>query len=158
MAQRNLAEATDSTFCSWKVATTSCRNGNDRQENNNNNNNNSRLTTMTAGDGTGGEPPPGGGRDSNRRRHGRNSRRPSNRLPRQTKFEGSCEELKGCIFECDTSTSQADALVKAQEQISIYVGRKKLHGGLVAKAVETLKKPTVATSAPPACYGTDKVI
>jgi len=82
------------------------------------------LTTMATGDGLSGEPPgSAGGADGNRRHQGCGHRRPtnSNRPPRQSKFEGSCEELKGRIFDCDTGTSQADAFVKAQEQISIYV-------------------------------------
>ena len=53
--------------------------------------------------------------------------------PRQVKFEGRCEELKGHIFDC-SGYDQSDVFINTQEQIAIYVGRTYTNGGAVMKA------------------------
>ena len=76
--------------------------------------------------------------------------------PRQFKFEGSCEELKGHIFDC-SGYDQSDVFVKTQEQIAIYVGRTYTNGGAVMKAVETLEITKVRMPPAPEGYGTEQV-
>ena len=76
--------------------------------------------------------------------------------PRQVKFEGSCEELKGHIFDC-SGYNKSDVFIKTQEQITIYVGRTYPNGGAVIKAVETLDIPKVQMPPAPEGYGTDQV-
>ena len=75
---------------------------------------------------------------------------------RQVKFEGSCKELKGHIFDC-SGYDQPDVFIKTQEQIAIYMGRTYTNGGAVMKAVETLEIPKVRMPPDPEGYRTDQV-
>ena len=74
------------------------------------------------------------------------------------KFEGSCDELKGHVFDT-VGQIQSDSFVKTQEQLAIYVGsRSSSCGSMMAKAVETLKKPVIVTNpSPPTGCGTSAV-
>ena len=45
----------------------------------------------------------------------------SGNIPRQEKFNGSCEDLKGYIFDC-SGFNQADLFRKTIEQVINYVG------------------------------------
>ena len=76
--------------------------------------------------------------------------------PRQVKFEDSCKELKGHIFDC-SGYDQSDVFIKTQEQIAIYVVRTYTNGGAMMKSVETLEIPKVRMPPAPEGYGTDQV-
>jgi len=97
--------------------------------------------------GSDGGEPPGSTGDTSKKKGGQRFIRP----PRPAKFEGSCAELKGNVFDC--VGNMADSFVKTQEQIAIYVGGKNAYGGLMAKAVETLAEPAITAPSPPADYG-----
>ena len=95
--------------------------------------------------------------DSGKKKPGsRSSRRAYNsgrgNAPRQPKFEGACDELKGHIFDY-SGYEQTYVFVKTLEQITIYVGRTYSNGGVLAKAIETLTQPVVTIPDPPANYG-----
>ena len=49
-------------------------------------------------------------------------------MPRQPKFEGKCDELKGQIYDCSDSR-QSDMFTKSTKEIAEYVGRTYKYGG-----------------------------
>jgi len=62
--------------------------------------------------------------------------------PRQPKFEGKCDGLKGHIYDC-SDARQSDLYTKTTKEIAEYVGRTFTHyGGDVRLAVENLEVPT----------------
>ena len=75
-----------------------------------------------------------------------------NNGPRQPKFEGACDDLKGHIFDC-SGYEQSDVFVKTLEQITIYVGRTYSNGGVLSNAIEAMSQPTVKMPDPPTNYG-----
>ena len=83
---------------------------------------------------------------------GRNRRRPpysndraaaSGTMPRQPKFEGKCDGLRGHIYDC-LDTRQSDQFTKTTKEIAEYVGRTYKDGGDVRIAVENLERPVFA--------------
>ena len=97
------------------------------------------------GGGSGSKPQYHGGRGGGKRTYFK---------PKQPKFEGACEDLKGHVFDC-SGYGQADQYVKTQEQIANYAGR--TYGGEIGKAVEYLLAPAVDMPTAPTGYGTDNV-
>lgn len=64
----------------------------------------------------------------------------SNNAPRQPKFEGKCDDLKGHIYDCSDSR-QADQFAKTTKEVAEYVGRTYKYGGDARLAVENLELP-----------------
>ena len=58
--------------------------------------------------------------------------------PRQPKFEGKCEDLKGHIYDC-SDAKQSDLFTKTTKELAEYVGRTYKHGGDIRLAVENLE-------------------
>jgi hypothetical protein len=54
--------------------------------------------------------------------------KPSSAVPRQPKFEGKCDELKGHIYDC-SDARQSDQFTKTSKEIAEYAGRTYKHGG-----------------------------
>jgi hypothetical protein len=69
--------------------------------------------------------------------------------PKQPKFEGKSDDLKGHIYDC-SSVKQADAFVKTMKEIAEYVGRTYKYGSDVRLAVLHLSSPTIAMPPDPA--------
>ena len=65
-----------------------------------------------------------------------------NMVPRQTKFEGRCEDLKGHIYDC-SDVRQSDIFAKTTKEVAGYVGRTYKYGSDVAVAVEKLAQPII---------------
>jgi hypothetical protein len=62
--------------------------------------------------------------------------------PRQPKFEGKCDALKGHIYDC-SDARQADLFTKTTNEIAEYVGRTfTSYGGDMRLAIEDMKLPT----------------
>jgi hypothetical protein len=61
-------------------------------------------------------------------------------VPRQPKFEGRCEELKGHIYDC-SDARQSDIFAKTTKEIAVYVGRTYKYGSDAGLAVEKLDRP-----------------
>jgi Reverse transcriptase (RNA-dependent DNA polymerase)/Zinc knuckle len=103
-----------------------------------------------AGDAGGGDPSPkkdGGGGKKPFMRHNYQK----NFAPRQPKFEGLCDELRGHIYDCsDAQSHQTDQFIKTTRMISLYVGRTMKYGGDVKVAVENIKMPAIEMPADPA--------
>jgi hypothetical protein len=69
--------------------------------------------------------------------------------PKQAKFDGKCEELKGHIFDC-TDVRQSDQYSRTVKEIAEFVGRTYKYGADARMAVEQLARPTLeAPSDPP---------
>ncbi|KAI2491388.1 hypothetical protein MHU86_23177 [Fragilaria crotonensis] len=64
------------------------------------------------------------------------------------KFDGSCEDLKGHIFDC-ADVKQSDIFVETTKAIAIYVGAKYKYGADTSTAVETLEEQIIEV--PPPC-------
>ena len=64
-------------------------------------------------------------------------------VPRQPKFEGKCDDLKGYIYYC-SDARQADLFAKTTKEIAEYVGRTYKYGGDIRLVVENLALPTLA--------------
>ena len=66
----------------------------------------------------------GGDRAEERRGGSQNQNRKGNdgksAIPRQTKFEGRCDALKGHVFDYK-GTGMADQFIKTKKEISIYI-------------------------------------
>ncbi len=63
-------------------------------------------------------------------------------IPRQPKFEGRCDDLKGHIYDCSDSR-QADQFAKTTKEIAEYVGRVYAYGGDARLAVKNLEVPDI---------------
>ena len=61
-------------------------------------------------------------------------------VPRQTKFEGKSDDLKGYIYDCSDSR-QADQFAKTTKEIAEFVGRTYKYGGDARLAIENLEIP-----------------
>ena len=70
-------------------------------------------------------------------------------VPRQPKFEGRCEELKGHIYDC-SDARQSDIFAKTTKEIAVYVGRTYKYGSDAGLAVEKLVLPTIMLPEDPA--------
>jgi hypothetical protein len=68
--------------------------------------------------------------------------------PRQPKFEGKCEELKGHIYDC-SDTRQSDIFMKTTKEIAEYAGRTFKKGDNVRLAIKNLSLPTLVLPADP---------
>ena len=81
------------------------------------------------------------GRSGQRPRRGRGNRnqRSNDAAPRDVKFTGRCDDLKGEIYD-SSSYSQADGYTKTTKEIAEYVGR--TYSAEARTAVETLVLPT----------------
>ncbi len=84
---------------------------------------------------------PRSGRSGQRPRIGRGNRnqRSTDAAPRDVKFIGRCDDLKGEIYD-SSSYSQADGYTKTTKEIAEYVGR--TYSAEAQTAVETLVLPT----------------
>ena len=45
-----------------------------------------------------------------------------NAVPRQPKFEGKCDKLKGHVYDC-SDARQADLFIKTTKEVAEFVGR-----------------------------------
>ena len=66
-----------------------------------------------------------------------------NAVPRQPKFEGMCDELKGHVYDC-SDARQADLFIKTTKEVAEFVGRTYKYGGDIRLAVENLQMPNIA--------------
>ena len=105
---------------------------------------------MTTGE-SGGSPNEGGSTTSKEGKDGSTNNKKGNwqhrqgkqvPTPRQTKFEGKCDDLKGHIYDCSDSR-QADQFTKTTREIAEYVGRTYKYGGDARVTVENLEKATI---------------
>ena len=64
-------------------------------------------------------------------------------IPRQPKFEGKCDDLKGRIYEC-SDVRQSDIFMKTTKEIGEFVGRTYKYGGDIRLVVENLELPVMA--------------
>ena len=62
--------------------------------------------------------------------------------PRQPKFEGKCEDLKGHIYDCSDS-KQADIYTRTTKEVAEYVGKTYKYGNDVRLAIESLSPPAI---------------
>jgi hypothetical protein len=60
--------------------------------------------------------------------------------PRQPKFEGKCDDLKGHIYDC-SSPRQVDLFAKTTKEIAEYVGRSYRYGTDVQRAIQEMALP-----------------
>ena len=67
-----------------------------------------------------------------------------NAVPRQPKFEGKCDELKGHVYHCSDDARQADLFIKTTKEVAEFVGRTCKYGGNIQLAVENLQVPSIA--------------
>ena len=67
-------------------------------------------------------------------------------IPRQTKFEGRCDALKGNIFDYKGS-GMADQFIRTKKEISIYVGTEYKQGSDLKIGIDTLVVPTIPVPA-----------
>jgi len=103
-----------------------------------------------------GNPPQGGGPSQSQDNEGRGGRRGKGRrnqqkklhVPKTTKFEGKCEELKGHVYDCADSR-QADQYSRTTKEVAEYAGRTLKYPQDIRKAIETLQNPTWQESADP---------
>ena len=65
-----------------------------------------------------------------------------NMVPRQTKFEGRCEDLKGHIYDC-SDVRQLDIFARTTKEVAGHVGRTYKYGSDAAVTVEKLALPTL---------------
>jgi len=71
-------------------------------------------------------------------------------VPRHTKFEGKCDDIKGHIYDC-SDARQSDLFVKTTKEVAEYVGRTYKYGGDIWLAVENLELSIInKPSDPPA--------
>jgi hypothetical protein len=63
-------------------------------------------------------------------------------IPRQHKFEGKCDDLKGHIYDC-TDSRQADQYTKTTKEIQEYVGRTFKGGGDACLIFDNLTLPVI---------------
>ena len=70
-------------------------------------------------------------------------------MPKQTKFEGKCEELTtGHIFDC-TDVRQSDQYSKTVKEIAEFVGRTYKYGADARSAIEHLVRPNLQEPSDP---------
>ena len=69
-------------------------------------------------------------------------------VPRQLKFEGKCDDLKGHRYDC-SDARQSDMFMKTTKEIGEYVGRTYNYGGDIQLVVENLEIPVMAESNDP---------
>jgi hypothetical protein len=69
--------------------------------------------------------------------------------PRQPKFDGKCEDLKGHIYDCSTSR-QVDLFAKSTKEIAEHVGRTFRYGTDIQRAIPKLSIPTIKKPSDPA--------
>jgi hypothetical protein len=67
-------------------------------------------------------------------------------VPKEPRFEGRCDELKGFIYVCADSR-QADGYTKTTNEIAEYVGRTYIHGADVRIVIESLEPAQWTTPA-----------
>jgi hypothetical protein len=84
------------------------------------------------------------GRSGQRPRRGRGNNgnrtpRPNEAGPRDAKFTGRCDDLKGEIYDC-SSYNQVDGYTKTTQELAEYVGR--TYSGDAKTTIETLVLPT----------------
>ena len=105
------------------------------------------------------------GRGNNRAaRGGRGRGRPSQQNKPQTKsnpiatkrFQGNCEKLQGCIFDCSDS-KQADTFVTTLKHISEYVGSEYKHGGDIRASIINDAKGTISIPTAPTIVDPDNL-
>ena len=93
---------------------------------------------MSTGGSTGGNSPAEGsastskdGREAGNKKGNwqqRQGNKPNTGIPRQPKFEGKSDDLKGHVYDCSDSR-QADQFTKTTKEIAEYVGRTYKYGG-----------------------------
>jgi hypothetical protein len=83
--------------------------------------------------------------DGQSNRHNNRSRR--NATPRETRFEGSCEDLKGSVYDVTTGK---DTFLKTTQKIAEYVGREYRDTGEYRLAMINLNLPALVEPQPPA--------
>ena len=101
----------------------------------------------------GGTPDPtksndGSGRNRLRRGRRGNAKPNQQPMPRHPKFEGSCEAMKGHVYDV-LDHRQADAFAKTTKELAGYAGRTMIEGDDVRLAIENLDLPTLNEPAAP---------
>jgi hypothetical protein len=74
-------------------------------------------------------------------------------VPRQPKFEGKCDDLKGQIYDCSDSR-QADVYVKTTKEMAEHVGRTFKYGMDARLSIESLKLHALAIPSDPSTTAT----
>jgi hypothetical protein len=69
--------------------------------------------------------------------------------PQAPRFEGKCEDLNGCTYDCSDPRQAADMYTKTTKEIAEYVGRTYKYGADIRMAIETLVIPTIAEPTDP---------
>ena len=64
-------------------------------------------------------------------------------IPRQPKFEGKCDDLKGHIYDC-SDVRQSDIFMKTTKETGEFVGGTYKYGGDIRLVVENLELPVMA--------------
>jgi hypothetical protein len=109
------------------------------------------ATPPNTGGATGEDKPPNTSDKRYRSRRGgfRKQPAPTGRpVLRQPKFEGTCEELKGHIYDC-TDSRQSDVFIKTTKEIAGCAGRTFKKGSDARRAIENLSLPTLVPPADP---------
>jgi hypothetical protein len=75
-------------------------------------------------------------------------------VPRQPKFEGRCEELKGHIYDC-SDVRQSDIFVKTTKEVAGHVGRSYKYGADAGLAVENMSLPVLVPPTDPTAPATN---
>ncbi len=84
---------------------------------------------------------------SSRRYHSRGGyQKPT--VPRQSKFEGKCKELKGRVYDC-SDARQSDLFTRTTKEVAEYVGRTYKYSGNIRLVVKNMALPTLLAPVDP---------
>ena len=87
------------------------------------------------------------------KRHGKGGMKPARqttgfpRSPAKPKFTGDCEDLAGCIFDCEDSRRSGE-FEGTIDQLANYVGSKFEHGGEIRGVIKNLEPVVIAQPQP----------
>lgn len=79
----------------------------------------------------------------------RGFKKPGFKAPQAPRFEGKCEDLNGCTYDCSDPRQAADMYTKTTKEIAEYVGRTYKYGADIRMAIETLIVPTFSEPTDP---------
>jgi hypothetical protein len=94
----------------------------------------------------GGENPPSGSSIGQSRRNNNRGHRNNNQALRESRFEGTCEDLKGTVYDV---TSSKERFLKTTRKIAEYVSREYSNAGEFCLAMIDVNLPALVEPVPP---------